>query len=109
MERTQSPSLPPSLLPAPEGLAAPTLSLIDATTLLAEWTAPSQPNGMLQSYRLSLSNSSHLLTYDTGLNTSLVVPFLRPFTLYEVFITVNNTVGSVDSPTVNITTGETGE
>ncbi len=94
--------------PEPEGLSAPTLSLVDTTTVLAEWFPPSRPNGMLQAYRLSLSNSSHRLVYDVGLNTSLIIPFLRPFTLYEVFITVNNTVGSVDSPTVNITTGQTG-
>ena len=94
---------------APEGLAAPMLTLLNATTLLVQWSPPSHPNGLLTSYQLTLTNSSVTLVQDAGLETSAIINNLQPFTFYEVFVTVNNTVGSVDSPVVNITTGETGK
>ena len=95
--------------PAPEGLAAPTLSLVDATTLLVEWSAPSQPNGIILSYQFSVINSSHSLTFDVGLNMSATIGSLIPFTLYEVFVGANNSVGGVNSPAINITTGMAGK
>ena len=70
---------------------------------------PSNPNGVIISYQLTLVNSTHVLVSDEGLQTSATVGDLRPFTLYEVFVSVNNTEGSVGSPRANITTGETGK
>ena len=97
------------LYTAPEGLTVPSLSLVNATTLLVEWSPPAQPNGMIQSYQLSLSDGTKTTTLDQGLSTSTLIYSLSPFTLYQITITVFNTEGSVDSPTANITTGETGK
>ena len=94
---------------APEGLAVPSLSLVNATTLLVEWSPPARPNGMIQSYRLSLFDGTITTIRDQGMLTSTLIYSLSPFTLYQITITVFNTEGSVDSPTANITTGETGK
>lgn len=98
-----------SLSSAPVGLSAPFLTLLNATTLRAEWTPPLRPNGQLLSYRLTVLGPSTFFSIDRGLNLSATVPSLLPFTQYGVFVTVFNTEGSVDSAVENITTGETGE
>lgn len=94
---------------APTGLSAPTLSLVNATTILVEWFPPAQPNGMITSYQLILSDGTTTSTLEQGLSTSTVRYNLTPFTVYQITITVFNTEGSVSSPAANITTGETGE
>jgi len=92
------------------GLSAPMLTLQDnATTLNIQWTPPTQQNGPLQYYQVTLINASLTLVINASLDNVFVVGDLRPFTYYEVIVTVVNTVGSADSPTSNITTGETGE
>ena len=91
------------------GLSAPSLSLMNATTMLIEWTPPAQPNGMIQSYQLVLSDGATTVVLEQGLSMSTMVYDLTPFTVYGVTITVFNTEGSVSSPAANITTGETGE
>ena len=96
-------------LAAPVGLSAPTLSLVNATTVLVEWSPPAQSNGMIQSYQLVLFDRTTTTTLEQGLSTSTVIYDLAPFTVYQVTITVFNTEGSVSSPAANITTGETGE
>ena len=97
------------LLAAPEGLSAPILSLVNATTVFVEWSPPSQPNGMIQSYQLYLFDGTTTVTLDQGLSTSTLIYNLTPFTVYQVTITVFNTEGSVNSTAANITTGETGK
>ena len=94
---------------APVGLSAPTLSLMNATTVFIEWSLPAQPNGMVRSYQLILSDGMTASTLEQGLSMSTVVHNLTPFTVYQVTITVFNTEGSISSPMANITTGETGE
>ena len=92
------------------GLSAPMVTLHnDATTLRIQWTPPTQPNGPLLYYQLTLTNFSDTLVFRVDLNVTFIVGDLRPFTYYEIFITVVNTVGSVVSPSSNISTGETGE
>ena len=91
------------------GLSAPMVTLHnDATTLRIQWTPPTQPNGPLLRYELTLTSFPDTLVFSVGLNITFIVGDLRPFTYYEVLITVFNTVGSVASPISNITTGETG-
>lgn len=116
--KVATPALSPPLFPclvslslslAPRGLSAPLLTLLNATTLQAEWLPPSRPNGQLLSYRLTVSGPSTFLSIDRGLSLSATVHSLQPFTQYEAFVTVFNTEGSVDSAVENITTGETGE
>lgn len=100
---------PSYVIIAPEGLSVPSLSLVNATTLLIEWSPPPRPNGMILSYRSNLFDGTTTTTHNQGLSTSTLIYSLSPFTLYQITITVFNTEGSVDSPTANITTGETGK
>lgn len=96
-------------LAAPVDLSAPTLSLVNATTVLVEWSPPSQPNGMIQSYQLIQFDGTTTTVLEQGLSTSTTIFNLTPFTIYQVTVTVFNTEGNVSSPAANITTGETGE
>ena len=94
---------------APEGLAPPTLSLVDATTLSVSWSAPDRPNDDTVNYLLTISNDRDTpLISDRGSNTSATITDLRPFTAYTVEVLAYNSVGNTSS-LANITTGETGE
>ena len=66
------------------------------------------PNGIIQSYQLTLTDGVNTIVIPQGLNTTAQISDLTPFTLYQVVVTVTNTEGSADSPPANITTGETG-
>ena len=93
---------------APEGLAPPTLSLVDATTLQVSWSAPDQPNDETVNYLLTIFNDRDApVILDPGFNTSAVVPDLRPFTAYTVEVLAYNSVGNISS-LATVTTGETG-
>jgi hypothetical protein len=82
---------------------------MNATTVLIEWSPPSQPNGMIQSYQVILFDGTTTDILEQGLSTSATVYDLTPFTVYQVTIMAFNTEGRVGSPATNITTGETGE
>ena len=94
---------------APEGLAPPDLTLLNATTLYVSWSAPDQPNDNITRYELTIANSSGSpLILDQGPNTSTVISNLRPFTNYSVTLTAYNSVGST-SAVADIQTGEKGQ
>ena len=95
-------------LAVPEGLAPPTVTALNATTFRVDWTPPTSPNGLIQSYEIILTGDGTTEVLEQGLSVTSVLSRLRPFAVYYVIIRANNTVGSVISMATNFTTGETG-
>ena len=67
---------------APDGLAPPTLTVLNATAINVTWLEPTQPNGVITEYILSRNESEvfqnlELFYTDTG---------LRPYTIYSYFV-----------------------
>ncbi|CAL9701681.1 unnamed protein product [Knipowitschia caucasica] len=91
----------------PHGLVPPTLTHITGrpTELMVFWTAPLQPNGVLQSYRIIRNNISFAFSFDPTV-LSYRDEDLEPFSTYSYAITACTSEGCVTSPYENITTLE---
>lgn len=66
----------------PDGITAPDIEVINATSLRVTWSVPSQPNGDIIRYVL-LQNGSAIFS---GSSLSLTVTELQPFTFYSYSI-----------------------
>ena len=98
------------------------LSAISSSVLMANWTPPSSPNGIVTGYTVYCTvsqNQTYPEQVPTGgstytvLNvtsqTSVYLRGLLPFTFYQCYVTANTTVGEGRlSTTVLSQTGETG-
>lgn len=94
----------------PEEFLSPSLSLLNATSILVVWTPPLRPNGLILSYQVTRATvGSTPITTSHDLSTMAILTELSPFTLYLVSVSVTNTEGTTVSPQANITTGETGK
>lgn len=63
----------------PEGVSPPTLTPLDSTSILAQWTVPDIPNGVIQKYILYVNES---VQYE-GMALGTVVLNLGVFTMYS--------------------------
>ncbi|XP_055085949.1 usherin [Periophthalmus magnuspinnatus] len=91
----------------PRGLAPPTVSHVPGrpTELRVFWTAPMEPNGVLQSYRIIRNNISFAFSFDPTV-LSYSDEDLSPFSKYSYAVTACTSEGCVTSPYTNITTLE---
>lgn len=87
----------------------PFLFLLNATTVMVQWSPPLRPNGVILSYELIVSDRTSTIIIPQGLSLSTILGDLTPFNLYRVSVSVTNTEGSLVSTEINITTGETGK
>ena len=98
------------------------LSAVSSSVLMANWTPPSSPNGILTGYTVYCT-VSHNQTYPEQVpiggstytvfnvtsQTSAYLSGLLPFTFYQCYVTANTTVGEGrPSTTVLSQTSETG-
>lgn len=75
----------------PEGVSPPILRPTGPASILASWTPPSQPNGVIQRYMLLVGGESVF----QGLGLEFEVRDLRPFTSYQFQLLVcTSTCGS---------------
>ncbi|XP_071494817.1 LOW QUALITY PROTEIN: usherin-like [Diadema antillarum] len=79
----------------PEGIPAPTLTVLSATTMEAAWTEPTIPNGIIRQYGIvvmsgTLDESTRLVSPG---NTRVVVDSLTPYTLYDMRVQACNDGG----------------
>ena len=89
----------------PEGVSDPVISNLEARSLVITWQQPSQPNGVITEYVLTLvSNGTVLLR---GLQLSLTLSDLTPFTSYSFQLMVCNSIGCSPSSIVETQTPET--
>ena len=70
------------VIPAPSGLAAPQLFVVNDTALRVVWTVPTTPNGAVTAYNIYVYNTK----IATGMTTagSFVVGQLKPYTVYDI-------------------------
>lgn len=77
---------------APEDFPPPLVSAISESSILISWSAPNSPNGIIQSYRLTISPGGIIVTTS---DLSRVITSLFPFTLYTVTIEACNSVSCI--------------
>ena len=98
------------------------LSAVSSSVLMANWTPPSSPNGIMTGYTVYCT-VSHNQTYPEQVptggstytvfnvtsQTSVYLRGLLPFTFYKCYVTANTTVGEGRPSTIVLSqTGETG-
>ena len=87
---------------APEGIAAPTLTVLDSSSILVQWSSPNQINGILSGYEVIRNGSTVTPTFALSHTDTL----LTPFTVYEYSILACTTAGCTLSATSNARTAE---
>lgn len=84
-------SLPHSILTpsdTPEDISPPTLTVLGADSIMAEWVEPGQPNGEIQSYILSVNGT---VVFEGRSTFVFMAGELNPFTVYEFRLDVCTT------------------
>ena len=76
----------------PTGLSPPTLTAVSDSIISISWSPPEAPNGIINSYMLSVSPGNILITTTT---LSRNITSLQPYTLYTVSVEACNPVGCV--------------
>ena len=87
---------------APEGIAAPTLTVLGSTSILVQWSSPNQINGILSGYEVIRNGSTVTPTFALSHTDTL----LTPFTVYEYTISACTTAGCTLSATSDARTAE---
>ena len=86
----------------PEDILPPTLTVLGAGSIQAEWVVPGQPNGEIQSYVLSLNGT---VVFEGLSDFEFTVEGLAPFTVYTFRLDVCTTTCG-NSSLVTVRTGE---
>lgn len=91
----------------PSGLAAPQLTLDDGnTTVVVQWTAPSDPNGLLTSYTVRRDGTVVFTTTNTSILSYRDNSNIKPGTQYGYTVAAATPAGSVTSATARVQTPE---
>ncbi|XP_048258912.1 usherin-like [Haliotis rufescens] len=100
-----------TLQAVPDGILAPNLTALSPTTVQITWTAPSNPNGVLQQYMVErrlngTDNAALVATVAAAADRAHVdaSPVLSPHTVYQYRVRVINTAGEGTGPWATITT-----
>ena len=98
-----------TLQSAPTGLNPPSINATGAYSFALKWNPPSQPNGIISSYKIYYkfaageSSTESLLTVN-GNTTDTTVSGLEPYSQYLVRLEAANEAGSVSSTEVSVST-----
>ncbi|XP_068132972.1 phosphatidylinositol phosphatase PTPRQ isoform X2 [Hyperolius riggenbachi] len=81
---------------------------VSATAIGLEWSAPSEPNGIITHYEIISSNSTLILSQNTS-STVFTLTDLNPFTLYRISVRAYTIFGhgNQSTPILSIKTSET--
>ena len=77
----------------PDGLAIRRLTALNSTAIEAQWTAPTQPNGVIIRYVLYVDGSA----IQAALQTTLIADGFQPFTIHEFQVEACNGKGCARS------------
>lgn len=103
-----------TLQATPTSQAAPSVTALNATAVRVDWTAPSNPNGLLIQYDVRergapFSGNGALVQSVGAAVFSLVVGGLAPFTTYQFAVVSYTVVGGAQSDWTPGTTNQAGE
>eukprot|EP00118_Oscarella_pearsei_P005184 m.23504 g.23504 ORF g.23504 m.23504 type:complete len:5054 (+) comp28492_c0_seq1:2267-17428(+) len=102
---TESVSLTVKTLQGPPGgVSPPILSVISATNLIATWSQPAMPNGVITKFEL-VDVATRVVLF-SGLRRSFSILGLSPFTTYRFSIRACTTIGCTDSSPTSAATLE---
>ena len=87
---------------APEGIAAPILTVLGPTSISVQWSAPNQLNGILSGYEVIRNGSTIAPTFALSHTDTL----LTAFTVYDYAISACTTAGCTTSATSTARTAE---
>ena len=91
----------------PEGLFAPTLTVLSSTSIRVSWQLPQQPNGIITVYRaFRTGGSDNNVTAYADVNREFTDIGLTPFTIYTYIIEACTSGGCSRSPSASDRTGE---
>ena len=99
---------------APVGLMSTSRT---ATTISLQWNRPATPNGIINMYTLTYSNTTHSLTEDIPVEyvgpeynvTNITIDILNEFTNYTFNLTATTGGGTGPAATLEVQTNEAGE
>ena len=92
---------------SPEGLLAPTLTVLSSTSIQVSWEPPMQPNGEITMYRaFRTGGGDSNLTVHSSLNREFTEIGLTPFTSYTYVIQACTSGGCSLSPSARTLTNE---
>ncbi|KAI6647890.1 Usherin-like [Oopsacas minuta] len=89
---------------APTGVSPVMLTNIQARSLQASWSVPTQPNGDITVYNIFVSSDNGDELYFSGLALTTTISSLKPFTEYSFTLQVCTNTGCTNSSVSNITT-----
>ncbi|KAI6647638.1 hypothetical protein LOD99_8712 [Oopsacas minuta] len=87
----------------PEGVIAPSLTAVSFSEVEVRWDPPTKPNGVIQSYMLSIDDVDQSNTITPFIHTQTN---LSPYTIYRIAIIACTAIGCSVGPTSNILTLE---
>lgn len=90
----------------PSGVAPPMLTPTSASSVMATWTTPNTPNGVITRYELVMMTFDLNTTVFSGLALSANVPGLLPFTVYNFFVRACTVTGCGASESAQVQTSE---
>ncbi len=95
-------SLP--LVPSqPEDLS---VTLLSPTTLILDWEIPSEPNGTIMAYTVTVGTRE--IVVRDGNTTELLLGNLTAYTVYILRVSANTSAGQGEAASINITTHQDG-
>lgn len=90
----------------PSGVAPPMLTPISADSVMATWTTPAVPNGVITRYELVMMTFELNTTVFNGLALMATIPELLPFTVYSFFVRACTVTGCGTSESTQVQTLE---
>ena len=88
----------------PVGVSSPVVTELQARSMLVSWEPPTAPNGIITAYVLTLLGTVNDTELFRGLDLSLALDGLLPFTSYSLVLTVCNSVGCTSSNVTEVKT-----
>lgn len=97
------------MIPVPDGLKAPNVTVVNSTSVYVTWEKPALPNGIVVGYGLLQKTGSDETVLFSGMGFNFTVTNLQPFTDYEFRVNASTVAGSGLSEWTQVKTFEDGK
>ena len=86
----------------PHGLSAPALTTTGSTSILVTWDVPTQPNGAITGYTLTVLSEAGMVTRPIGVRMNFLLEMLQPYMVYQVTVAACNRAACVTSASAQV-------